>query len=214
MADEPELKKVHVVHDKDATGYASSSVFDDLAGLRKAQKITVVRKTVLINVKVDKPANNVHFRAHPEWYLDDCSIVHDRNAQTFYYVHPIMRSHPKLAPRLRYVTLGVIYLWPSGALQIWPVPKLEGKRELPAWKSARKAYELSRGSPSEPAKWVEIVWDDALSDYTVETAEHITAEPIWPVDKTFNDLLKLGFDGKIIDSDNHDYVRQLRGLDT
>jgi hypothetical protein len=124
MSNEQEhLKKVH---DKDADNYASSSVFDDLAGLRKAQKITVVRKTVLINVKVDKPANNVHFRAHPEWYLDDCSVVQDRNAGTFYYVHPIMRSHPKLAPRLRYVTLGVIYLWPSGALQIWPVPKLEG----------------------------------------------------------------------------------------
>ena len=41
MADEHEhLKKVH---DKDATNYASSSVFDDLAGLRKAQKIRARR---------------------------------------------------------------------------------------------------------------------------------------------------------------------------
>jgi len=116
------------VHDKDATNYASSSVFDDLAGLRKAQKITVSRKAVLINVKVDKPPNNVHFRAHPEWYIDDASILQDRDAGTFYFVHPVMRTHPKSAPRIRYVTLAVIFLWPSGVLQIWPVPKLEGER--------------------------------------------------------------------------------------
>ena len=213
MADDHEhLKKVH---DKDATNYASSSVFDDLAGLRKAQKITVSRKAVLINVKVDKPPNNVHFRAHPEWYIDDASIIQDRDAGTFYFVHPVMRTHPKLAPRIRYVTLAVIFLWPSGVLQIWPVPKLEGERRpVKAWKSARKAYELSRGSPAKPAAWTQIVWNEATNDYTVETAEGITVEPTWPTDKTFNDLLKLGFDGTIIDSENHDYVRQLRGLDT
>jgi hypothetical protein len=205
-----ELEHLKKVHDKDADNYVSSSVFDDLAGLRKAQKVTVVRKTVLVNVKVDKPPNNQHFRAHREWYIDDASIVHDRDTGTFYFVHPIMRTHPKLAPIIRYVTLGTVFLWPSGVLQIWPVPKLEGgkRKDFPVWKSARVAYELSRD------QWTQITWNELTRDYNVETAEKIEVEPQWPADKSFNDLLKLGFDGKIIDNEDHEYARQLRGLDT
>jgi hypothetical protein len=201
------LKKIH---DKDANNYVSSSVFDDLAGLRKAQKVIVVRKTVLVNVKVDKPPNNQHFRAHPEWYLDDASIVQDRGTGTFYYVHPVMRTYPKLAPIIRYVTLAVVFLWPSSSLMIWPVPKLEGgkRKDFPVWKSARVAYESSRD------QWMQITWNELNRDYNVETAEKISVEPQWPTDKSFTDLLKLGFDGKIIDNEDHEYVRQLRGLDT
>src|SRR5262249_13745199 len=150
--------------------------------------------------------DNCFFRAHPEWYIDDASIVQDRHAREIYFVHPVMRSHPKLAPRIRFVTLATVFLWPSRVVQIWPVPKLEGKkREFQVWKSARSAYELSR------EHWVQIGWNEAKSDYDVEIDEHISLEPIWPTDKTFSDLLKLGFDGAIIDGENHDYVRQLRG---
>src|SRR5262245_2283075 len=33
----------------------AASIFDDLAALRKKSKLTVVRKTVLVNVSVDRP---------------------------------------------------------------------------------------------------------------------------------------------------------------
>ena len=56
-----------------------------------------------------------------------------------------------------------------------------------------------------------MVWSEDEGDYQIETAEGIDHEPAWP-DKTFEDLLKLGFDGKIIDSEEHPYVRRLRGL--
>src|SRR5262245_4961600 len=75
-----------------------AAIFDDLASLRKQSKLTVQRKTVLINVTVDKPANNVHFRAHadPAWQLDDTTILQDKSgtARDFYFVHPNMREHP------------------------------------------------------------------------------------------------------------------------
>ena len=94
--------------------------------------------------------------------------------------------------------------WPSSNVLIWPVPIL-GEREFPAWKSARAAYELALD------QWVQMVWDEGRNDFLIEVAEGIKHEPTWP-EKSFNELLKLAFDGKIIDSEEHPYVRRLRGL--
>ena len=203
MADEdaakskPDLKVV-------AAGEGNStSVFDDLAGLRKAQKLTVQRKTVLVNVSVDKPPADTYFRAHPTWILDDATVL-KTDSGDFLFVLPVMRAHPKLAPRLRWVTLAAISLWPSNDVQIWPVPIL-GDRDFAVWRSARRAFELSQET------WTQMVWDDEKRDYRVETAEEINHPPSWP-QKTFEELLKIGFDGKIIDNEDHPYVRRLRGL--
>lgn len=200
-----EDQKFKLVHPSEGEERDPKSIFNDLDSLRKNSKLTVKRKTVLVNVTVDKPPNNCYFRAHPQMFMDDSTVLHDRDDRTFYYVVPgEMRKHPKLAPRLRYVTLAVIFLWPASTVQIWPVPVV-GDRALPVWKSARAAYELAH------EHWVQIVYNE--TDYSVEIAEGIDVAPTWP-DKTFSELLKLGFDGKIIDSEEHSYVRRLRGLDT
>jgi hypothetical protein len=183
------------------------SIFDDLASLRKVSKLTVHRKAVLVNVTVDRPPNNVYFRCHRELILDDTTVVRDTGTnKATYFVSPQMRAHPKLAPHLRKVTLVLTSTWPSGNFLIWPVPIL-GERSLAAWKSARTAYELARD------KWVLMVWSEEKNDYQVELAEPegIKHEPVWP-EKDFEELLKLGFDGKIIDNEEHPYVRRLRGL--
>ena len=182
----------------------TGSVFDNLDALRKASKPTVQRKTALVNVSVGKPINNVFFRAHPTWFLDDSTIMKDPQSGAYYFVIPDIRNHPKLEPRLRRVTLAATAIWPADTVQIWPVPILSD-RPIKAWRSARAAYELARD------QWVQIVWNELAGDYVVETAEGINHEPNWP-DTTFEELLKLGFDGKIIDSEDHSYVRQLRGL--
>jgi hypothetical protein len=182
------------------------SVFDDLASLRKASKLIVQRKAVLVNVAVDKPPNNSYFRCHRELMLDDQTVLRDTEgtSRVFYYVVPHMREHPKLKPRLRRVTLVLTMTWPSGNILIWPVPILTD-REFPVWKSARAAYELALD------KWMQMVWAEDSSDYQLEAAEGIDHEPTWP-EKDFGELLKLGFDGKVIDSEEHPYVRRLRGL--
>jgi hypothetical protein len=201
MADDQMKPRLEVVGE--TAPPPANSIFDDLDQLRKTSKLIVRRKTVLVNVSVDKPANNSHFRAHPEWYLDDSTVVKDKDTGVFYFVQPSMRAYPKLAPRLRQVTLAAIAVWPADTVQIWPVPI---GSNFKAWKSARAAYELSRG------QWVQIAWDGGKSDYVVEVSEGLNHEPNWPEGKTFTDLLKLGFDGKILDNEDHEYVRQLRGL--
>ena len=187
-----------------------TSVFDDLESLRKQSKLTVKRKSILVNVTVDKPPNNSYFRVNPDpGMMLDATVL--RNAEgtnkTFYYVVPSMREHPKIKPRLRRVTIALVYTWPAGSILLWPVPVLDD-RLLKAWKSARRAFELAQ------EKWTQMVWNEEESDYAIETAEGKDMEdlaPIWP-DKTFNELLKTGFDGKVIDNEDHPYVRRLRGI--
>ena len=201
MSEKPELK---VVEETKKGEHNPNTVFENLSELRKAQKLTVQRKTVLVNVAVDKPANNSYFRAHKDWVLDEATVIKDPDSGTYYFVVPNMRSHPKIAPRIRWVTLAPISVWPANTVIIWPVPIL-GTRDFKAWKSARAAYELAR------ERWVQLAWSESQSDYVVEIAEGIDHTPTWP-DKTFEELLKLGFDGKVVDNEDHPYVRQLRGL--
>jgi hypothetical protein len=201
--DDTTVPKLKVVDCEPAVGEANpTSVFDDLAGLRKAQKLTVQRKTVLVNVTVDKPPSDTYFRAHPDWKLDDATVI--KADRGYLFVVPAMRGYPKLVDRLRKVTLAAIITWPANEVRIWPVPIL-GDREFKVWKSARAAFELSL------TQWTQIVWSEERSDYVVETAEGIDHAPVWP-QKTFEELLKVGFDGKIIDNEDHPYVRQLRGI--
>jgi len=185
----------------------SGSIFDDLAALRKTPKLAIKRTQVLVNVAVDKPPKDCHFRAHPEWSLDDQYVVKDDHG-AYYFVTYDMRSHPKLVKRLRLVTIAVIAIWPADTVQIWPVPVLgqQKRDDHKTWKSCRSAFELSR------EQWVQLTWSEETQDFTVETAEGITHQPNWP-NKTFEELLKIGFAEKILDNEDHDYVRQLRGLD-
>jgi hypothetical protein len=68
MADEIHKPKIELVSDSNENGiHDPTDVFSDLASLR--------------NVGVDKPANNVHFRVHPdsEMRLEDATVLHDRD---------------------------------------------------------------------------------------------------------------------------------------
>jgi hypothetical protein len=56
-----------------------------------------------------------------------------------------------------------------------------------------------------------MTWDAGLRDYNVEIAENNPQKPVWP-EEPFQTFLKLAFAGRIIDNDNHEYVRQLRGI--
>jgi hypothetical protein len=183
------------------------SVFDDVEALRKVATLKVSRKVVPVNVAVKRPPNNVYFRVHPEpaMALDASIIVGDGGSDDFYFVAPNMLNHHVILPRLRKVTIATVYSWPGGAISLWPVPLVEETR-IACWKSARAAYGLAK------EQWVQLCWNSDLRDYDVVVAEGINTEPAWPADKTFRDLLRLGFADKIISTPEHPYVMRLRGL--
>lgn len=196
----PELK---IVADS-----APEDIFNDLDALRKTATLKVSRRAVPVNVAVRKPADNIYFRCHhdPTMHLE-ASLLIDKEERDAYFVAPVMLNHPAVLSRLRRVTIATTYAWPGGAIFLWPVPFVdEGRRVHATWKSARRAFELSID------QWVQICWNAETRDYDVAVAEHIKTEPMWPDDLNLRNLLKLGFADKTVDSPEHYYVKQLRGL--
>jgi hypothetical protein len=185
----------------------AESVFDDIETLRKTATLKVSRRVVPINVSVGKPKNNVYFRCHPDpaLTLDASVLIGGDGSDDFYFVSPVMLNHHTILPRLRKVTIAVVYTWPGGVISLWPVPFAEETR-IACWKSARTAFELSQG------QWVQMIWNPDRRDYDVAIAEGINTEPLWPDDLNIGKLLKLGFADKIINTEGHPYVMQLRGL--
>jgi hypothetical protein len=181
-----------------------ADIFNDLAALRKASKLTVKRKTVLVNVPVGKPPNNVHFRTHPTLKLENATVIKEKEGtrDVFYFIVPEMRGHPKLAPRLRPVAIMLTCTWPGNGILLWPVPE---KGDFPAWESEKAATKLAE------TEWTQMVWNPEKADYNVETAENINIEPTWPTE-SFEQLLKIGFADLIVDNEDHYYVRRLRGI--
>jgi hypothetical protein len=179
------------------------SVFDDIEALRKTATLKVSRRVVPVNVTVKKPPNNVFFRCHddPAMSLNASIIVGDGGSDDYYFVTPFMLNHHVILPRLRKVTIAVVYTWPGGAVSLWPVPMADESR-IACWKSARAAYEMSK------QQWVQLCWNADRRDYDVAVAEGINSKPNWPDDLNISKLLKLGF----ASSPEHDYVKQLRGL--
>jgi hypothetical protein len=186
---------------------APDSVFDDIEALRKTATLKVSRRVVPINVAVCKPKNNVYFRCHPDpgLALDASVLIGGDGSDDFYFVSPVMLSHHAVLPRLRKVTIAVVYTWPGGVISLWPVPFTEETR-IACWKSARSAFELSK------THWTQLIWNSDARDYDVAIAEGINTEPLWPGDLDIRKLLKLGFADKIINTPEHSYVMQLRGL--
>jgi hypothetical protein len=139
-------------------------------------------------------------------------ILGDGGSDDFYFVTPTMLDHHVILPRLRKVTIATVYTWPGGVISLWPVPFAEETR-IACWKSARAAYEMSRGRDDKGRlRWVQLCWNSDRRDYDVAIAEGIDSEPKWPDDLDLRKLLKLGFADKIIDSPEHAYVLQLRGV--
>jgi hypothetical protein len=161
-----------------------------------------------VNVTVDKPPSNVHFRTHPTLKLENATVIRDEDGtrKKFYYIVPDMRGHPKLAPRLRPVTIMLTCMWPGNGFLLWLVPE---KTDFKPWKSEKAAAEQAQ------TVWTQMVWNQDKGDYDVETVDQNSSlkkiEPTWPKE-SFELLLKIGFADCIVDNEDHYYVRRLRGI--
>ena len=177
-------------------------VFNDLNRLRSEPRLKVVRTKLLTNCAVKRPDDQEYFRVHPDekFSLPRAAIIRSkRDRDVYYYVTPGMESHSKLARRFRYHTIYLCCTWPAQTSLLYPVPE---DADFPAWKSQQAAVRVGKQG------WVQISWNG--SDFDVEPAENVNAEPTWPVED-FRQLLKTGFAGRIIDNPDHEFMLQLRG---
>jgi len=111
---------------------------------------------------------------------------------------------PDLAGEVAYMTIftainrqGVVFLWPIRL----PAPD---DRKSDWLRSAREAAEMAMG------QWIRLKANISLGAYEITVAESVVAEPMWP-ELSYNELLRIAYRDRMIDTLDHAVVRRLRG---
>jgi hypothetical protein len=161
-------------------------------------------KKLLTTVNVKRPHRQEFARVHSEVaYRRDLALVDYMEDDSFYAVAPNLVTEliDLLVPYTLFTAVtrqGTPFLWPVR------LPGADGKSHG-SWDSQRIAAERAMKD------WLRIQWNKEAGAYDVFVAPGLHEEPVWP-DMSFNELLKLAFKGRLIDSPEHLVIQKLRGL--
>jgi hypothetical protein len=115
---------------------------------------------------------------------------------------PIARELPgEFFPVTMYTAInrqGIVFLWPVR------LPGPDGK-QLEWHRSAAEAAELA------VTHWIRVKANMSLGAYDVYRAERTISDPKWP-EVSFQELLRIAFKHRYVDSVDHAVVKRLRGL--
>lgn len=178
----------------------------DLSALRLSQNFleTAGVKKQLLTLPVRKPNPQDFVRVHPDpAYRADLLAVELKDDRETYVVRPDLAD--ALAGETVPVTVftainrqGVLFLWPVR------IPPADG-RVNEWWNSARQGAELAI------SRWVRLKANMSLGAYEVLAAETPLPAPEW-LDLPFQELIRIAFKDRLVDSLDHLVVKRLRGL--
>ena len=161
---------------------------------------------VLVDIPIEKPPRAHFFRVHPgEEYADIFNLIDARKigaGEGMYAVTP--QIAPLVADQSRVIQLRLA-VTSFGAPYLLPVP-LPG----PDGRSNPWHQSLARAAKLAETRWIRISADMQRGAYSVFEAVGQLGEPQWP-SETFEELLELAFQGRIIESDDHSLIAQLLG---
>jgi hypothetical protein len=178
----------------------------DLSNLRLSQSFTETAgvKKLLTTVPVRKPNKQDFVRVHPnEEYRTDVLMIELKEDRESYLVSRNMVDElaTEAEPFSLYTAInrqGVVFLWPVR------LPAPDGK--VNEWhRSLREAAETAVGT------WSRVRANMSLGAYESTVAESVIADPVWP-EASFQELIRIGFRDRVIDTATHAVVRRLRGL--
>ena len=66
-----------------------------------------------------------------------------------------------------------------------------------------------RAAEQAQTEWTRIWWNQEVSHYTHQTSRADLGEPRWP-DLAFEEILRIAFEGLVIESLDHEVLRELR----
>jgi hypothetical protein len=179
----------------------------DLAALRSAPSDEIQIEKVTLTVPVRKPTRAEFFRVHPDdEYVVDCWILEreqgfDRQA---WWVdgRELLTELVDDAKKVRLFTCinkrGAVFLW---AVRL---PTLDGGGNQ-WYASALSAAELAKTS------WLKLRSSRDIGSYEGYKAEGDLGDPAWP-NKTLEELIRVAFKDRVIDSLDHIVIQELRGI--
>ncbi|MFO0967885.1 MAG: hypothetical protein U0793_20180 [Gemmataceae bacterium] len=156
-----------------------------------------------MTVPCRKPAKEWFVRCNPSLRLETCVLELKEDRETYLVAPPLwqeLASESTFGPRALYATMNR-----QGVLFVWPVrlPGPDGK--IDDWN--RSALEAASMAES---RWVRVASNMALGAYDVFEATADWPEPDWPA-LPLNEILRVAFKGRVIDSLDHPVLRRLRG---
>jgi hypothetical protein len=180
--------------------------FANLDNLRLSQDFveTAGVKKLLTTIPVRKPNKQDFIRVHPDTaYRESLPAIDLNDERELYVVTRNMQAElaTECVPATLFTAInrqGVIFLWPIR------LPGPDGKSNE-WWRSAAKAATLAMTG------WVRVRASMDLGAYEIFTAPGKIDDPTWPP-LSFNELLRIAFRDRVIDSLDHPVVKRLRGL--
>jgi hypothetical protein len=178
----------------------------DLSKLRLSQDFVESAgvKKLLTTVPVRKPNPQDFVRVHPDpTYRMEFAVIDLKDDREIYLLPPhIARELPsEFVMVTLYTTInrqGVVHLWPVR------LPASDGR--IVEWhRSAAEAAELAM------RRWVRVKANMSLGAYEIFEAAGTIPDPTW-LEITFQELLRIAFRDRLVNSLDHPVVKRLRGL--
>jgi len=163
-------------------------------------------KKLITTVPVRRPTRQVFFRVHPDesYRLTPAAIIELKEERETYLVLPEMAK--ELPGEFAAATLFTAITRQS-VLFIWPV-------KLPAPDGKYNPWPQSAAEAAERAKktWIRIGSNMHLGAYEIFEPQNPLTEPVWP-EISFQEILRIAFRGRIVDTPDHSLVHRLKGMD-
>lgn len=160
---------------------------------------------VMVTIPVGRPPKHCFWRGHPD--PENSAYLYTLDAQKlggegFYAISPKVGAI--IADQIRPVQLRLV-VTAQGAPYILPIPQagLDG-RSNPWYASLAEAFTRSQ------QHWIRLSANQARGSYEAFQAQGTLPEPQWPSD-SFETLLELAFQGRMITDPHHPLVQQLLG---
>lgn len=179
----------------------------DPAKLRLTQSLSAALgvKKHLTTLPVKKPVREWFVRTHPDpRYRLETFVIELKEDGDTYLVAPefwdSLASESTFSARLLVTAINR-----QGTLFLWPIrlPSPDGRHD--DWsKSALEASEIAKRG------WVRVQSNMSLGAYEVYEASGSLGDPEWP-DMPLNELLRIAFKDRYIDSLEHPVLKRLRG---
>ena len=178
----------------------------DLASLRLDQSYSdgIAVKKLITMIRVGKPSKQHFVRVNPDpaYRISPVAVIELKDEREAYLVSPALAA--ELAGEFTSVALFTA-ITRAGTLVLWPVP-------LPAPDGAHNPWHRSALIAVEKAehRWLRIVANMEAGGYDISEAAANIGEPEWP-DMQFDEMIKIAFQGKLVDRADHPLILKLRG---
>lgn len=164
-------------------------------------------KMVYSTVPVRRINPKVYSCIHPD---PDCRVVlpcleHEEEMTKTYYL-----STPEIAADIRDDLKNREFIpcvTRDGAYFLWPVAYYESGRRMDSWTFLARAI-----IKKYPGKWIRVIPNSKTNSYDCRMAINQPSSPQWP-EGGIEWLIETAFRDRIIDSHDHEILKQLRGED-